>query len=98
MQGGRTPLHLAALQGKLGVMKQLLDARAPANSADENGMTPLHKAAVGGREQAAKALLDAGASLDARLKVIGVTVACVDRTVLVRRFGYGRQLQPQHTS
>lgn len=68
-QGGRTPLHLAALQGKIGVMKQLLDARAPANAADEHGMTPLHKAAVGGRTEAAQLLLNAGASYNARLKV-----------------------------
>lgn len=69
LQAGRTPLHLAALQGKLGVIKQLLDARAPVSAADEHGMTPLHKAAVGGRPEAVQLLLDAGASLEATLTV-----------------------------
>ena len=76
-QGGRTPLHLAALQGKIGVMKQLLDARAPANASDEHGMTPLHKAAVGGRTEAAQLLLNAGASYNSRLKV-GFCAVIVD--------------------
>lgn len=50
-------------------MKQLLDARAPANASDEHGLTPLHKAAVGGRTEAAELLLNAGASYNARVKV-----------------------------
>ena len=74
-------MHLAALQGRLGVIKQLLDARAPANAADEHGMTPLHKAAVGGRAEACQLLLDAGASLTAQLKVGPASPSTVGSTL-----------------
>lgn len=69
MQGGRTPLHLAALQGHTGLVKLLEAAGADVRAKDEHGMTPLHKAAVQGHRETAAELLAHGAHVDAKLTV-----------------------------
>ncbi len=68
-QGGRTPLHLAALQGHMQLVKLLEAARADINAKDEHGMTPLHKAAVQGHTDTAAELLAHNAHVDAKLTV-----------------------------
>ncbi len=72
LQGGRTPLHLAALQGHMQLVKLLEAARADVNAKDEHGMTPLHKAAVQGHTQTVSELLAHGARVDAKLTVRAV--------------------------
>jgi ankyrin repeat protein len=68
-QGGRTPLHLAALQGHTHLVKLLEGAGADVRAADEHGMTPLHKAAVQGHSETVADLLAHGAHVDAKLTV-----------------------------
>ena len=46
IQAGRTPLHLAALQGHTTLTSLLIGRGAHVEVVDENDMTPLHKAAI----------------------------------------------------
>lgn len=69
VQGGRTPLHLAALQGHMKLVKLLENSGADVNAADEHGMAPLHKAAVQGHADTVQELLAHGARIDAKLTV-----------------------------
>ena len=48
-QAGRTPLHLAALQGHSTLASLLIGRGANVNAKDENLMSPLHKAAIKAR-------------------------------------------------
>ncbi|KAM0335464.1 hypothetical protein ACHAQA_000512 [Verticillium albo-atrum] len=64
-QYGQTPLHLAALRGRVDIIKELRGSISPENQ-DRNGNTPLHWASSQGHAAAAKALLDQGASVRAR--------------------------------
>jgi ankyrin repeat protein len=69
-QGGRTPLHLAALRGNKEVAETLLKSRSVhVDARDENGMTPLHKAATQGHVGVAEVLITKLADVNARLKV-----------------------------
>ena len=45
---GKTPLHLAAENGRFVVVQTLLDYRADVGTRDGHGWTALHYAAVGG--------------------------------------------------
>lgn len=58
---GWTPLHYAATNGHLDVMRMLLDSHAYIDAASPNGSTPLMMAAMYGTTDAVKLLLDAGA-------------------------------------
>ena len=49
--GTRTPLHAACMNGHAEVVKVLLEARAPATSADSKQVQPLHLAAQGGSSE-----------------------------------------------
>eukprot|EP00795_Rhopilema_esculentum_P008673 gene8673-14693_t len=64
-----SPLHVAALGGKLEVVKKLLEHGADVNKLAENGMTPLYMAAQENHIDVAKELLAHGA--DAHLAASG---------------------------
>ena len=63
---GRTPLHLAACEGKVEDVARLLNNGVAANVQDDDGLTPLHFAAKAMSIEVTKLLVDAGA--DVRLK------------------------------
>ncbi|GAB1312077.1 Hsp90 cochaperone [Madurella fahalii] len=63
---GLTPLHLAALEGKTAVLKELIGARANILCKDNQGNTALHLAASGSMVEAIGILLGGGAKLDAK--------------------------------
>ena len=58
-------LHMAAGNGDVDRVKELLTMGAHVNGADGRGATPLHYAVLGGSTEAVKLLLDAGASVNA---------------------------------
>lgn len=62
---GRTPLHDAIIDGKLGIAKRLLAKGAAPSAPDDNGWTPLHFAARSQHLGMVELLLDAGAEVDA---------------------------------
>ena len=70
-QGGHMPLHFAALQGHVEVLRALLDAcpGMDVNAPDSLGMSSMHHAAVNGQEAACLELLSRGARLDPKLSV-----------------------------
>ena len=63
---GRTPLHLAALEGKPEIMAPLTQAGADPDALDDKGRTPLHLVAYfGTNPETVAALVQAGADLAA---------------------------------
>lgn len=58
---GWAPLHYAATNGHVSIMKQLLDQHAFIDAQSPNGTTPLMMAAMYGSIEAVKLLLDEGA-------------------------------------
>ena len=63
---GRTPLHLAACEGKAEDVARLLNDGADANVQDDEGLAPLHFAARAASIEVTKLLLDAGANVRLR--------------------------------
>lgn len=63
---GQTPLHLATIQGKTGVVEYLIEKGASIKAKDVSGATPLHEAVRYGRYEIAMALLKAGADVNAQ--------------------------------
>ncbi|XP_065107807.1 ankyrin repeat and SOCS box protein 11 [Paramisgurnus dabryanus] len=61
----RTPLHDAALQGRLLPLRRLLSQGYSVDMATLDGITPLHEACVGGHFTCAKLLLEHGADAKA---------------------------------
>ena len=59
-EDNRTPLHMAAVYGRLSRSKALLDNKAEVNAVDDKGQTPLHVAAKFGHESLVDLLLSAG--------------------------------------
>jgi ankyrin repeat protein len=60
---GWTPLHYAAANGHVKIMKQLLDESAFIDAQSPNGTTPLMMAAMYGSTQAVELLIEEGADL-----------------------------------
>ena len=60
-QGGKTPLHGAAMHGHVELLKMLVERGSVVNARDRfSGATPLHSAAAAGHADAITALLEAG--------------------------------------
>jgi len=64
--GGVTPLHLAAMSGRKGVVELLLAHNADISAKEGHGLTPLHLAAQEGQGDVAALLLTWNAALTAR--------------------------------
>ena len=64
-EGGRTPLHIAAIKGHTEVANALLEAGAEVDATDDDGRTPLHLAAKTSHGGVVKALLSHGAYINA---------------------------------
>ncbi len=65
-QAGRTPLHYAALEGRVDDLRLMIAEGANVGAADKAGMTPLHMACQQAQVAAAAALIDAGAPVNAQ--------------------------------
>lgn len=63
-----TPLHFAALNPDVGVLKALLAAGAAVNPQDDDGNTALHMAAFARKSEHALLLLEAGADVGLKTK------------------------------
>ncbi len=63
-QGGRIPLHYAALEDDVPLVKTLLAEGADVNATDKSGLTPLHFACYEGNVEAVRILLDARPNLE----------------------------------
>ena len=63
-QMGRAPLHYAALEGPVDLVRALLLEGADVATTDKQGFTALHFACQQNRPEVAQALLDAGAPVD----------------------------------
>ncbi|KAL2080781.1 hypothetical protein ACEWY4_022634 [Coilia grayii] len=82
-----TPLHEAALQGRLLVLRKLLSQGFSVRCATVNGVTALHEACAGGHFSCAKTLLEHGADASA-VTIDGATplfnACCSGSPALVR--------------
>jgi len=63
---GSTPLHVAASEGRKGVVELLLANKAEVNATDDHGNTPLHRAMTYGNVAIAELLLANNAGVNAR--------------------------------
>ncbi|CAG9836894.1 unnamed protein product [Diabrotica balteata] len=72
---GESQLHVACINGKIPVVKHLLDQGHPVNLRDNTGWLPLHEACNHGFYEIVKLLLDKGASINDRggVKCEGIT-------------------------
>ena len=59
----RVSIHLAALQGRIDVIQQHIQAGSELNEKDDYGSTPLIIAVTFGKAEAAQALIEAGADM-----------------------------------
>jgi ankyrin repeat protein len=65
-QSDREPLHIAAQDGDVAKVQELLAAGFAVNAFDEDlALTPLHYATMGGHLEVMKALIEAGADVNA---------------------------------
>ena len=60
---GYTPLHEASVNGRVEVLRVLLQEQGDPNVKSNTGYTPLHSAASGGHAQCVRALLARGADI-----------------------------------
>jgi uncharacterized protein len=56
-RAGLTPLHVAAIYGKVSVVRTLLKASPKLDAPDQFGETPLHKAVAQGHEEITQLLI-----------------------------------------
>ena len=63
-QGGRIPLHYAALENDVALVKRQLAVGEDVNATDRLGYTPLHFACYEGNVEVVRLLLDAGPDLE----------------------------------
>jgi len=77
------PLIMAAIGGRLGIVRMLLAAHAKVDVRDSKLWTPLHYACHQGHVEVVKALLDAGADIEAKdnLGCPPLLVCCIMGTV-----------------
>ena len=68
MQGGYTPLHLAAIYDHKEIAEVLIAAGADLDAKNNRDMTPLHQAARSGRNEIAGLLIAKGADVNAKDK------------------------------
>ncbi len=74
-----TPLHFAALNPDVGVLKALLAAGAGVNLQDDDGNTALHMAAFARKTEAALLLLEAGADVNLKTKAGRTPLAMAEK-------------------
>lgn len=65
---GKSPLDMAALLGRVGMVKELATRGAEVNAATKKGYTSLHQAAAWGKIDCLKMLVDNGANLQLKTK------------------------------
>ncbi|XP_069085399.1 ankyrin repeat and SOCS box protein 13 isoform X2 [Pleurodeles waltl] len=71
----RTPVHEAAREGQILLLKELIDSGCCVNLVTVDSITPLHEACLQGQTQCAQLLITAGAQVDAR-NIDGSTPLC----------------------
>jgi ankyrin repeat protein len=65
---GNAPLHAAAAEGNIDVVKSLLEQGVDVDSCNEDNRTPLHRAAYKGNVDVVRLLIERGAEVDLRDK------------------------------
>jgi ankyrin repeat protein len=85
----RTPLMLAARDGRTEIVRRLIDAGADLEAADALGRSALAAAVLEGHEETAAALLDAGARVDVK---DGFSMPVLTMALVERRLGLAREL------
>ena len=63
---GQTPLHMAVIDGQLGIVQYLIEKGCQINAKDISGATPLHEAVRYGHTEIASLLLASGGSANAQ--------------------------------
>jgi len=63
---GKAALHVACIDGYIGVLRKLLEYKPDLQLLDDNGQSALHICAYVNQEQATEMLLDAGVDVNCR--------------------------------
>ena len=77
-QNGLNALHLAAKEGHVEVVQELLKRGAGVNFTTKKGNTALHIAALAGQKTAVAVLLDSGASVNSKAQVHNVNITIIN--------------------
>lgn len=76
---GRTPLHYAALEGRLVDVERLLNAGADPSAQDDHGFAPLHFATQSRALERVITELSTACSARAPIRSYAITMACLRR-------------------